>query len=189
MRCSMFVSMTAFAMTLVSCTTTTQYVVLTDVPASPSFTVIPASMSKEDISAANLTTAAIVGCAVTVLERPVMLKERSDFEGEGNSSGIGAAGGQLAVAVGSDRQKGAVATTVDPTSLVAQTKADYVFIVQSQGNKPWARLLRRETSQIIFAGYLVAPEASAPGSDADPDPGVAATISMRKILTSAGIIK
>lgn len=188
-RCLISALLTAFAMTLVSCTVTTQYVVLTDVPANPSITVIPASMARADVWAANLVMQALVGCHITVVERPVMFKERSDYEGNGSAGGIGTAGGQVTVVAGSGHQKGEVATTVDPTSLIEQTKADYVLIVQAQGGRAWAKLLKRETTHIIFAGFVDMSESVSMGSNVDPDPGAAASRSMRKILTSAGIIR
>lgn len=132
-----------------------KYIVLDNIPQSPTITVIPASMSKEDIKAANQITELIVSCGIKTIERPVMLKERSDFESAASGGGIGiTAGGNLSLLSGGTKQSGELRSSVNPVGLIKEKGADYIFIVNDQDGDSYIKLIKRENQQILYAGLL-----------------------------------
>ncbi len=139
-------------LTMASCVSSVQYVVVSNVPESATFTVIPASTSAEDNDAANSVTGELVALGIRVLERPALVRQRTEFSGKSTGSGIGITlDGNLAVGGNSGAQAGDVTTSVDPVALIQDTKADYVVFVRPG---PWLRIVRRADSQILFAGNL-----------------------------------
>jgi hypothetical protein len=139
-------------MTTAGCVSSVQYVVVTNVPQSATFTVIPASTSAEDNDAANSVTGELVALGVRVLERPALVRQRTEFSGKSSGSGVGITlDGNLAVGGNSGSQAGDVTTSVDPVALIQDTKADYVVFARPG---PWLKIVRRADSQILFAGNL-----------------------------------
>jgi hypothetical protein len=131
-------------------------------------------------------TQALVGCGVRVLARPANSQERVQYRGAENQlahgyveSGADAASG--GVAVRSDQQS-ELTRNGDPMALVDSTKADYVFISSSSGNRPWFQLVRRETKQILYAG--VVPMQYSNGQYIDP---LLTSTAVCRILEGAGL--
>jgi len=134
------------------CTTAIRYVVVSDVPNSPSFTVIPASTSPDDDAAANWTVGQLVSLGVKVVERPALVRERSEFAGSSSGTGLGVTpSGQLAISGTSGSQQANLTTSVDPVVLIEQTKADYIIFAKPG---PWLKVVRKSDGQILFASPL-----------------------------------
>lgn len=154
MRNRWYLVLAAFTLTTTACITKYEYVTRDTTPGS-SVTVIPETMGDGDVSAADHVMSVLLGCGVSVLERPVMLKERSDYRSSGTGVGVGLTGsGGLAIVSGETGKTGEVKTSVDPVALIAETKADYVVIVHSRSGEPTFRIVKKETGQILFAGSL-----------------------------------
>lgn len=142
----------AAALGLAGCTTAVQYVVLTDVPSEPSVTVLPASSSGQDLLAADALAEDLVSCGVRVLERPPLIRERSDYEGKASGTGVGlTSSGKLAVLGGGGKQEGQLTISVDPVALIEETKADYVIFARPG---PWLKVVKRADGQVLHVGTL-----------------------------------
>jgi len=134
------------------CMVRNQYIVRDPSPGSV-VTVIPETMNDDDVSAANHVMEVLIACGANVIERPVMLKERSDFSSSGSGTGVGVTGsGQIAVVSGQSGKTGEVKTSLDPVALISDTKADYVFIVQYLDGHPRFRLVKKATGQVLRVG-------------------------------------
>ncbi len=134
------------------CVTKYEYVVRDPAPGTV-VTVIPETMNDADVRAADHVMTVLLRCGANVVERPVMLKERSDYRSSGTGVGVGVtSGGGLAIVSGETGKSGEVKTSVDPVALIAETRADYAFIVRSRGDTPTFRIIKKETGQILFAG-------------------------------------
>jgi len=141
-----------------------QYVVRDTVPSSPALTVIPATQSRADASAADYLTGLLIGCGAKVLERPSMMKERMQFEG--SAAGASAAFMGLAGATGVLKAGGAGAssstqiTDSDPVDVLKQTSADYAFFVRNDGPALWLRVTRRIDDRVLYSGFFMPADSS-----------------------------
>jgi hypothetical protein len=141
-------------LTALNCVSSIKYVVMTDVPPSPSFTVIPASTSAADDASANAITEELVGLGVRVVERPALVKQRTEYTGKSSGTAVGVTlNGQLALGGAGGGQAGDVTTSVDPIALIQETQADYVVFAKAG---PWLKVIRRKDGQIVYAGSLAA---------------------------------
>ncbi|MBS4015574.1 MAG: hypothetical protein KGZ86_03965 [Candidatus Latescibacteria bacterium] len=172
-----------------SCTKV-NYIVIDNIPQTPVLTVFPASMSKEDINAANRITELILSCGVKTIERPVMLKERSDFEGATTGGGVGITGsGNLSLLSGGATQSAELRSSIDPVGLIKETNADYIFIVNNKAGNPYIKLIKRESEQILYAGEIVIESHSTCCLNIFPSYGINPRQHMWNLLEKAGIIK
>ncbi|HTW92702.1 MAG TPA: hypothetical protein VMH22_13490 [bacterium] len=136
--------------------TAVRFVVVTDVPPSPSFTVVPGSTSPDDAASADAITEDLVALGVRVLARPALVKQRTEYSGQSSGTGVGVTlSGNLAVGGTGGEQSGNVITSVDPIALIQETQADYVVFTKTG---PWLDIVKRKDGQIVFAGNLVVPQ-------------------------------
>ncbi len=172
-----------------SCVTHVRYVVLDKVPASPTLTVIPASMAGADVETANEITGLLVSCGVRVVERPAMVKEKTQYEGQGAASGYAVGGGQGAIAGGEAAHREDVTKTGDPTALIGETVADYVFIVQGPPESPWLKLVKRDGGQILYAAGLAQESGQRFYEGQFTDASGGPRDAMKRLLEKLGILK
>ena len=157
----------------------TRYVVLSDVPPNPSFTVIPGSVSKGNMEFANTVTEALVSCGVRVVERPAMVSGYAESRGSGVGLGVaggaasgGARAGGVGLVAGSGKEE--VATqAIDVVDLYEQSSADYLVVAFSTNT--WVKIVRRESKDILFGGSIAAAA------------GASYSAELAKILKSMGI--
>jgi hypothetical protein len=141
-----------------------QYVVRDSVPSSPALTVIPATQSRADVSAADYLAGLLIGCGAKVLERPSMMKERKQFEG--NAAGASAAFMGLAGVTGvvkagsAGTSSGTQITDSDPVDALKQTSADYAFFVRNDGPSLWLRVTRRTDDRVLYSGFFMPADSS-----------------------------
>jgi len=166
-----------------------RYVALVDVPESPTMTVIPMSTSPADVNASDLITEVLIANGVRVLERPAFIREQTRYEGQGAGGVVGGGpGGFFGVSGKADHQAEMTASR-DVVTLIDETKADYVVFVKAAAHAPWAKLIRRESGQVLFAG-IVAGSTQFAGSVTDSWLwGAADAQEMRTILVKAGILR
>jgi hypothetical protein len=178
---------------LVACTVKEKYIVLSEVPTSPTVTVIPSTGAKEDVADADVVMGLLVDCGIRTVLRPVMMKERTEYNDAGSASGIGVSGGRIAVAMGDAASKGGLTTSVDEVSLLKETNADYVFYVRHKTGGPQMVLVKREDGQVLHVGQIDSKGEGATAGccllgstyqrEATPQQ------KMRELLTAAGIVK
>lgn len=176
---------------LAACSVKEKYVVLSDVPPNPTVTVIPSTGSKEDVADADVVIGLLVDCGVKTVLRPVMVKERTEYDGTGSSSGIAASGGRIAVALGDASSKGGQTTSVDEVSLLKETTADYVFYVRHTRQGPQVVLVKRESGQILHVGQIGTGSAGSSCclSGTTYEVQSKPQDKMRQLLVSAGILR
>ena len=146
------IALAAVCLVCLGCGSSLRYVVLSDVPENPTVTVIPASTSDKDAEAALHTTELLVACGIHVVERPALVRQRSNYEGRTSGGGVGVTStGQLAILGGGGAQQGELTISVDPVALIEETDAAYVIFV-----KPglWLKVVRRSDKQILYVGKL-----------------------------------
>ena len=131
-----------------------QYVVLRQVPESPTFTVIPGSVSKTNVDFANSVTTVLISCGVRVLERPAMLSGYTESRSSGSGSAIGStASGGLSVIGGSGNGKEEIsAQSVDVVDLYDRTAADFVVVAFASAS--YLKIVRRDSKEVLFSGDL-----------------------------------
>jgi hypothetical protein len=180
---------------LVACTVKEKYIVLSEVPTSPTVTVIPSTGAKEDVADADVVMGLLVDCGVRTVLRPVMMKERTEYNDAGSASGIGVSGGRIAVAMGDAASKGGLTTSVDEVSLLKETNADYVFYVRHKPGGPQMVLVKREDGQVLHVGQIdLTGEGAAAGccllgSTYQREATATPQQKMRELLSAAGIVK
>lgn len=133
----------------------------------------------------------LVDCGVRTVLRPVMMKERTEYDDVGSSSGVAVSGGKVAVSLGDASSKGGLTTSVDEVSLLKETNADYVFYVRHMRGGPHVVLVKRDDSQVLHSGQLEVSGRNSSGCClADPTGGRTTSPRdvMRKLLVSAGIV-
>jgi hypothetical protein len=165
------------------CIVRDQYVVRDASPGSI-VTVVPATRAETDVAAADHVMEVLIAAGANVIERPVMIKERSDFR-SGTETRMGTDPGQPVD--GRYSETGARQTSVDPVSLISETKADYVFIAEARGAGYSFRLVKRSTGQILHVGTFrdqISPACCLTwfGYSTEKDEA-------RKLLLSVGIMK
>jgi len=170
-----------------------RFVVVADVPTSPTFTVIPASTSSDDNAAANRVTEVLVGLGIHVIERPALVKQRTEYTGQSSGAGVGVTlSGNLAVGGVGGSQSGDVVTSIDPIAAIQETQADYVVFAKSG---PWLKVVKRKDGQIMFAGSLAWDNNSgcclnaAFWSQANPDRERLERERLRDLLRKMGVTK
>ncbi len=132
----------------------TRYVVLRDVPLSPTFTVIPGSVSKENMEFANTVTGVLVSCGVRVVERPAMLSGYAESRSSGSASALGitTSGGLVSVGGSGDSKDETTAQSVDVVDLYQRTSADYVFVAFASSS--YLKIVRRDSKEVLYSGTL-----------------------------------
>ena len=166
---------------LVGCTTS--YIMVHEVPQSPTFVVIPVGFSEKDLLFVNGVSEALIANGVRVIERPVMLQKYLESEKSGEASGVlWTPGTGLGIAGGG--QKGSEKTTelTDPIGMLEVTSADYVFYVQGKGG--WVKIIQRATKQVVFVGQF---EDRKSGESSIFD--LSLSSKFNKLLTKMGVLK
>ena len=162
-------------LTLLQVGCSSQYVVRRDVPESPTFSVLPGTVSKSNMDFANTVTGLLISCGVKVVERPAMLSSYTESRSSGSVSAVGLdLSGGLAAVGGTGGGKGeATAQNIDVVELYDQTRADYVIVAFQ--NSSHLRIVRRDTKEVLFAGSIRTSERDRPEK------------AMRKLLEALGI--
>ena len=118
----------------------TQFVVLRDVPESPSFVVIPANNYLNQVAFANEVEAAIISAGIKVVMFSQATKEVTKEV---------AVGGKIAVVEGSQaaQKSGEGKLTERYVEFFEEIKADY--IVQTYAGSKQIRIIKRQTREIL----------------------------------------
>ena len=116
----------------------TQFVVLRDVPESPSFVVIPANNYLNQVAFANAVEAAIISVGVKVISRPATKEVTKEVAVEGGIQAI--EGTQAAHKSGEGR-------LIERYAAFGDIEADY--IVLTYANFRQIRIMKRQTREIL----------------------------------------
>lgn len=136
---------------LVGCAT--RYIMVHEVPQSPTFVVIPVGLSEKDVLFVNLVSEALIANGVRVIERPVMLQKYLESEKSGEASGVlWTPGTGLGIAGGGQKGSEKIQELTDPIKMLEVTSADYVFYTQGKGS--WVKIIQRATKQVVFVGQF-----------------------------------
>jgi len=173
------------AFTVCGCASTVRFVVVADVPPTPTFTVIPASTAPGDDAAADSLLVQLVELGVHVVERPALVKQRTEYSGTSSGAGVGVTlDGKLAVGGVGGAQAGGVTTSIDPIALLQETQADYVVFAK---RGPWLKIVKRSDGQIVYVGDLaVKPSSGCCLSPAFWTPGPTEREHLKALLNKMG---
>ncbi len=133
-----------------------QYLVREDMPQSPTFTVMPASAGRDDLAAAERVAGFVIGCGLTVLQRPKFIGESYQVDGTVSGGSTAAAGtpGEFLIAssVGTGTIEGSVSTSEDIVEMLDRTDADYVVFTRDVGENYFLQIVNRATKRVLFSG-------------------------------------